>query len=233
MHVYHGTRTLMRLVGTAWCPITVEGAEHVPAGGPVLLAGNHLAACDTFFLMAAVRRRLVFLSKREYFTGTGPTGRAVAGFCRRLGFLPVDRDAGPAAAREALDRGRRVLDAGGALALYPEGTRSPDGRLYRGRPGAAALALTCGVPLVPFGISGTDRVQPLGTAGLRPHPVRIRFGRPLGALPGERRPDGFPTTAALRETTLRTMTAIAALSGRPFTDRPAPRPGHEPCRAEP
>ncbi|MEU1055495.1 lysophospholipid acyltransferase family protein [Streptomyces sp. NPDC005876] len=224
MHTYRGTRALMKLAGAAWCPTTVEGAEHVPAGGPVLLVGNHLAACDTFFLMAAVHRRLVFLSKREYFTGTGPRGRALAGFCRRLGFLPVDRGAGPAAAREALDRGRRVLDGGGALALYPEGTRSPDGRLYRGRPGAAALALTCGVPLVPFGISGTDRVQPVGASGLRRHPVRIRFGRPLGALPDERRPDGFPTTAALRETTSRTMHAIADLSGQPYVDRPAPAP---------
>jgi 1-acyl-sn-glycerol-3-phosphate acyltransferase len=225
MHTYHGTRTLMRLVGTAWCPTTVEGAEHVPAAGPVLLVGNHLAACDTFFLMAAVRRRLVFLGKQEYFTGSGPKGRVIAEFCRRLGFLPVDRGAGPAAARDVLERGRRVLADGGALALYPEGTRSPDGRLYRGRAGAAALAVTCGVPLVPFGISGTDRVQPRGTSTLHPHPVRIRFGRPLDALPGERRPDGFPTTAALRETTLRTMQVIADLSGQPFVDRPAPRTG--------
>ncbi|MEU8765228.1 lysophospholipid acyltransferase family protein [Streptomyces sp. NPDC048659] len=116
------------------------------------------------------------------------------------------------------------MTGGELLALYPEGTRSPDGRLYRGRPGAAALALITGAPLIPFGITGTDRVQPLGSTRLRRHPVRIRFGPPVAVPPGhERRPDGFPTTAALRETTRRLMDRIADLSGQDVADLPAPR----------
>ncbi|MFI8368538.1 lysophospholipid acyltransferase family protein [Streptomyces sp. NPDC085466] len=223
-HLVYGTvRAAMRVIARTHCRTTVTGVEHIPATGPVLLAGNHLAVCDTLFLFAAVPRRVVVLGKEEYFTRPGARGRLLARYYRRLGVLPVDRYGGPAAAREVLDTGRRVLDGGGLLALYPEGTRSPDGRLYRGRPGAAALALVSGVPVVPFGISGTDRVQPVGTRRLRSHPVRIRFGPPLAPPAHERRADGFPTTAALRETTLRLMGRIAELSGQEFVDLPAPR----------
>jgi len=221
--VYHTMRTVMRLVTRTHCPTTVTGTDHIPATGPVLLAGNHLAACDTFFLYAALPRRAVFLGKQEYFTRPGLRGRLLARYYRSLGVLPVDRYGGPATARAALDTGRSVLDEGGLLALYPEGTRSPDGRLYRGRPGAAALALSTGTPIVPFGISGTDRVQPIGTTLLRPHRVRIRFGPPLTVPDHDRRPDGLPTTAALRETTLSLMHRIADLSGQQFVDLPAPR----------
>ncbi|MCZ0983046.1 lysophospholipid acyltransferase family protein [Streptomyces diastatochromogenes] len=225
-HLTYGTvRAAMRLIARTHCPVTVTGAEHIPATGPVLLAGNHLAVCDTLFLYAAVPRRVVVLGKEEYFTRPGIRGRLLAQHYRRLGVLPVDRYGGPAAGRAVLDTGREVLDDGGLLALYPEGTRSPDGRLYRGRPGAAALALISGAPLVPFGISGTDRVQPIGTTRLRSHPVRISFGPPLAgpAHDHERRADGFPATAALRETTLDLMRRIADLSGQEFVDLPAPR----------
>jgi len=226
MHLcYRTVRAAMRLVARTGCPVTVTGLEHIPATGPVLLAGNHLAVCDTLFLYAAVPRGVVILGKEEYFNRPGIRGRLLAAYYRRLGVLAVDRYGGPSAARAALDTGRGVLEDGGLLALYPEGTRSPDGRLYRGRPGAAALALTSGAPLIPFGISGTDRVQPIGTTWLRPHPVRIRFGAPLVVPPQahELRADGFPTTAALRETTLHLMRRIAELSGQEFVDLPAPR----------
>ncbi|MFE3072535.1 lysophospholipid acyltransferase family protein [Streptomyces sp. NPDC059247] len=224
---YRTVRAAMRLVGRTRCPVTVTGVEHIPATGPVILAGNHLAVCDTFFLYAAVPRAVAVLGKEEYFTRPGVGGRLLARYYRRLGVLPVDRYGGPSAARAVLDTGHGVLHGGGLLALYPEGTRSPDGRLYRGRPGAAALALVTGAPLLPFGITGTDRVQPIGTTRLRPHPVRIRFGPPLDAralVQGHgRRADGFPTTAALRETTLHLMHRIADLSGQDFLDLPAPR----------
>jgi 1-acyl-sn-glycerol-3-phosphate acyltransferase len=225
MHTYRSLRALMRLVSATLCPTTVEGAEHVPARGPVLLAGNHLSVCDSFFLMAAVPRHLTVLGKQEYFHTPGLGGRLTRELYTRLGMLPVDRGGGPAAAREVLARGGEVFAAGAPLVLYPEGTRSTDGRLYRGRPGAAGLALTHGVPLVPFGITGTDRVQPIGTTGLRPHRVRIRFGRPLPYeefLRRERRSDGFPTTVTLRDMTLQLMRTVAELSGQEYVDAFAP-----------
>ncbi|MDT0316917.1 lysophospholipid acyltransferase family protein [Streptomyces millisiae] len=227
MPVYRATRALMRLAAATACPTTVEGLEHLPRTGPVLLAGNHLAACDTFFLMAAVPRRLVFFGKREYFTAPGPRGRALAAYCGGLGFQPVDRRGGPAAARRFVATGATLLAAGAALAIYPEGTRSPDGRLHRGRPGTAGIALTTGAPLVPFGIAGTDLVQPIGTTLLRPHRVRIRFGRPLDYSALRDRPprlDGAPATATLRELTTQLMHRIAELSEQPYVDAPAAPP---------
>lgn len=224
-HTYRSLRALMRLASATLCPTTVEGAEHVPARGPVLLAGNHLSVCDSFFLMAALPRRLTVLGKQEYFHAPGLGGRFTRLMCTRLGIVPVDRGGGPAAAREVLARAAEVLAADASLVLYPEGTRSADGRLYRGRPGAAGLALTHGVPLVPFGITGTDRVQPIGTTGLRPHPVRIRFGRPLAYEEfqrRDRRSDGFPTTVTLRDLTLQLMRTVAELSGQEYVDDFAP-----------
>ncbi|MFG2880581.1 lysophospholipid acyltransferase family protein [Streptomyces sp. NPDC048337] len=232
---YRTARALMRLASATLCPTTVEGAHHVPDENvrdgqrqPVILAGNHLSACDTFFLMAALpRRRLVFLGKQEYFHMPGPTGRLTRALCTGLGLLPVDRQGGPAAARELLATGTAALARGAALALYPEGTRSPDGLLHRGRPGAAGLALLSGAPLVPLGITGTDRVQPVGRSGLRPHPVTVRFGAPLPCEEFRRRParpDGLPSAAALRELTLLLMQRIAELSGQRYVDSFAPRP---------
>lgn len=226
MLVYGTMRSLTRLAAGTICPVSVDGAHHVPATGPVLLAGNHLSGCDTFFLMAVLRRRLVFFGKHEYFHTPGLKGRAVAATCARMGFLPVDRRGGPAAARAVVAHGAEVLRRGAPLVIYPEGTRSPDGRLYRGRPGTAAIALASGgVPLVPFGIAGTDRVQPIGRSLLRPHPVRIRFGRALGYgayLRRPARPDGLPTSATLRELTLVLMDRVRELSGQEYVDAFAP-----------
>ncbi|MGE7386505.1 lysophospholipid acyltransferase family protein [Streptomyces sp. NPDC004126] len=231
MLVYAGTRAVMRLAASTLCPLRVEGAEHVPRDGPALLAGNHLSACDTFFLMAAVPRRLVFLGKAEYFRTRSPGGLLSRAWCTGLGFLPVDRDGGPAAARRSLALAAGALAGGAGLVVYPEGTRSPDGRLHRGRSGVAAMALASGAPLVPFGITGTDRVQPVGRSGLRPHPVTVRFGPPLpyeGFLARERRPDGLATTAVLRELTLLLMRRVSRLSGQVYVDTYAPRAGRRP-----
>lgn len=121
----------------------VSGLRHVPRIGPVILAANHLAFLDSFVLPLMVPRRVYFLGKHEYFTGTGPKGRATAAFFRSLGAIPVDRSGGRAAL-DALDTSAAVLERGGVFAIHPEGTRSPDGRLYRGRTGVARLAIMDG-----------------------------------------------------------------------------------------
>ena len=135
----------------------VRGAGHIPTSGGALLASNHLSMCDSLFLPVLIRRRVTFLAKQEYFTGRGLKGRAKAAFVRGTGLIPIDRgNAGAAAA--ALAAGAHALRRGMLLAVYPEGTRSPDGRLYRGKTGLARLAMETGVPVVPVAMIGTDRV---------------------------------------------------------------------------
>ncbi|POM23381.1 2-acyl-glycerophospho-ethanolamine acyltransferase [Actinomadura rubteroloni] len=190
----------------------VRGGEHVPRTGPVILAANHLAFCDSFVLPLVVRRQVFFLGKHEYFTRPGPAGRAMAAFFRGVGAIAVDRSGG-AAAQAALDAGAGVLDADGVFALHPEGTRSPDGRLYRGHTGVARLALRTGAPVVPVALAGTDRVQPPGRAVPRPGRVGVRIGAPLD----------FAGRADAREVTDEIMRAIRELSGQEYVDSYAPR----------
>ncbi len=156
----------------------VEGRENIPEYGAAILASNHLSFCDSVFLPALVPRRVTFLAKSEYFTGTGVKGTLVRWFMAGIGQLPIDRtDA--SAARAALDTGKRVLAGGNLLGIYPEGTRSPDGRLYRGKTGVARMALEAAVPVIPCAMIDTDKVQPIGRK--IPHLVRptIRIGKPL------------------------------------------------------
>ncbi|WP_295012440.1 1-acyl-sn-glycerol-3-phosphate acyltransferase [uncultured Microbacterium sp.] len=157
----------------------VEGRANVPKTGPVILASNHLSFIDSIAIPVSAPRRVHFLAKSSYFEGTGAKGRLVANFMRAVGAIPVRRGAGQAAL-DALDEQRRLLDEGLAVALYPEGTRSTDGRLYKGRTGAAFLALQTGAPVVPVGVIGTDKAMPVGATlpklGTR---VTIRFGEPL------------------------------------------------------
>ncbi|WP_019634329.1 lysophospholipid acyltransferase family protein [Actinomadura atramentaria] len=200
----------------------VEGRERVPASGPVILAANHLAFCDSFVLPLVMPRQVFFLGKHEYFTRPGAAGRAMAAFFRGVGAIAVDRSGG-AAAQAALDAGARVLDAGGVFALHPEGTRSPDGRLYRGHTGVARLALRTGAPIVPVALAGTDRVQPPGRAVPRPGRVGVRIGRPLS-------PAGYGPDDA-RELTDAVMRAIHALSGQEYVDAYAPRRGTRPPKS--
>src|SRR6202046_3344184 len=156
----------------------VEGLEYVPQSGPVILASNHLAVMDSFYLPLVVRRRITFLAKSEYFTGTGLKGWFQRWFFTAVGQVPIDRtDADSAQA--ALNTAEQVLAQGKLLGMYPEGTRSPDGRLYKGKTGLARLALQTGVPVIPVAMIGTNKVNPPGTSRLRFAKVTVRFGKPM------------------------------------------------------
>jgi 1-acyl-sn-glycerol-3-phosphate acyltransferase len=156
----------------------VEGLEHVPHSGPAILASNHLAVMDSFYLPLVVRRRITFLAKSEYFTGTGFKGWCSRWFFTAVGQVPIDRSSADAA-QGALDTAKRVLGEGKLLGMYPEGTRSPDGRLYKGKTGLARLALETGVPVIPVAMIGTNKVNPPGTSMLRFGKITVRFGKPM------------------------------------------------------
>ncbi|OLF19400.1 lysophospholipid acyltransferase family protein [Actinophytocola xanthii] len=156
----------------------VVGLENVPADGPVILASNHRAVLDTAVISLVVRRRVQFLGKAEYFTQPGFRGRAMAAFVGGLGYVPVERG-NAHAGLAALNAGQKVLNAGGAFAIYPEGTRSLDGRLYRGHTGVAVLAFSTGAPVVPVALTGTENLLPRGARIPRPARITARFGEPL------------------------------------------------------
>ncbi|MFI5618620.1 lysophospholipid acyltransferase family protein [Streptomyces sp. NPDC051567] len=193
----------------------IEGLENIPAQGAAIVAGNHLSFSDHFLMPAILSRRITFLAKAEYFTGPGIKGRLTAAFFRSAGQIPVDRsgkDAGQAALREGLG----VLAKGELLGIYPEGTRSHDGRLYKGKVGVAAMALGAGVPVVPCAMVGTFEIQPPGQRLPKIRRVTIRFGRPLdfsryAGMEGER--------AVLRAVTDEIMYAVLGLSGQEYVDR--------------
>lgn len=206
--------TLRPLFKIFFRPI-VTGRENLPPRGGALLASNHLSMCDSLFLPVMTRRRVSFLAKSEYFTGSGPKGRAKAFFVRATGLIPLDRaDAGAAAA--ALATGVRAVRRGRLLVVYPEGTRSPDGRLYRGKTGVARMAISARVPVVPVAMVGTDQVQPIGRVWPRLARVSVRIGAPLTPPPKD--PDPTQQSVQAREFTERIMAAIAGLSGQERTD---------------
>jgi 1-acyl-sn-glycerol-3-phosphate acyltransferase len=161
-----------------WCRPTVEGLEHIPSSGGAVLASNHLAVADSFYLPLMVERRIVFMAKREYFTQPGFVGWLKKQFFTGIGQVPIDRGSG-SAARAALDTGIRLLCEGRLVGIYPEGTRSPDGRLYKGKTGIARMALESEVPVIPVVMVGTDKVNPIGSTVWRPRKIRIRVGEPL------------------------------------------------------
>lgn len=192
----------------------VEGADNIPGTGPVILAGNHVTFIDSMFLSVVVRRPVYFIGKEEYVTGRGVKGRVMAWFFTTVGMIPVDRDGGRGGVA-ALMTGKRVLEEGRVFGIYPEGTRSPDGRLYRGRTGIARLALMTQAPVVPFAMIGTDRVQPGGSG--RPHisRVTVRFGQPLGFA----RYEGMDRDRyVLRALTDEVMSQVMRLSGQEYVD---------------
>src|SRR6201985_705020 len=156
----------------------VEGLEYVPHSGPMILASNHLAVADSFYLPLVVSRRITFLAKAEYFTGTGIKGRFQRWFYTAAGQVPIDRTDADSA-QSALHTAERILNDGKLLGMYPEGTRSPDGRLYKGKTGLARLALETGVPVIPVAMIGTNKVNPPGTSMLRFGKVPVRFGKPM------------------------------------------------------
>lgn len=204
----------------------VEGLEHIPATGGAIFAGNHLSVADELLLGTVVPRHLAFWAKSEYFTGTGVKGAFSKFVMTGLGAIPVER-AGGRAALSAFDAAIPVLKAGDLVAVYPEGTRSPDGRLYRGRTGAARLAVAAGVPIIPVGVTGTDKAQPIGTRVPRPGraEIGIRFGKPLDFTG---RPDD---RTSLREMTDELMSEIQKLTGQEYVPRYAPRRSDKPGEA--
>ncbi|WP_148613976.1 lysophospholipid acyltransferase family protein [Nocardioides rubriscoriae] len=212
------------LAKAVWRP-TVRGLEHVPRTGGVILASNHLSFVDSVVIPVVVPRKVVFLAKSDYFEGTGVRGALQRAWFEGLGMLPVDRD-DTRAAIASLDVALEVLGRGEAFGIYPEGTRSRDGRLYRGRTGVAHLALTAGVPVVPVGLVGTEKLQPVGSR--LPHlvPLTVSFGAPIDVAG---RLDGVPLGKARRVLTDEVMAAIAGLSGQEpagtYNEREV-RPGH-------
>lgn len=187
----------------------IVGKEHVPRRGAVLIASNHLSFIDSVVITLVAPRSVSFLAKSEYFTGTGFRGALSRAFFTGIGAIPVERSAGQAA-QDALDSGLRVLESGDAFAVYPEGTRSRDGRLYRGRTGVAWLALTSGAPVVPVALTGTQNIQPPGSKRVHLAKVTVEFGHPVvhagSADSGRDR----------RRVTDDIMEAIQRMSGQPF-----------------
>lgn len=193
---------------------TVIGREHVPQTGPVILAANHVSFSDEFFTPLCARRRVFYFAKAEYFTTPGVRGRAMAAFFSGLGQVPVERS-DPRSAAAVIDIGVEVLTAGHALGIFPEGTRSRDGRLYKFRTGVARLAMRSGAPVVPVGLIGTDLVQPPGNHRWHLAPVTIAFGTPLrfGDRAGEER-----SARVLREVTDTIRLAVQELTGQSYVN---------------
>ena len=207
-HIFVGP--LLKLVYRPW----VRGGENVPTDGPAILASNHLAVIDSFFLPLMLDRDIVFIGKQEYFTGKGLKGRLVAGFMRGVGTIPVDRGGGKAG-EAALNTGLRRLQEGGLFGIYPEGTRSPDGRLYRGKTGVARLALESGAPVLPVVMVGTNIAQPIG----RKIPKVMRIGTVIGEPLDFSRFHGMEDDRfILRSVTDEIMYALLSLSGQEYVD---------------
>ncbi|MFD8549144.1 lysophospholipid acyltransferase family protein [Streptomyces sp. NPDC059649] len=194
----------------------VEGIENVPAEGPAILASNHLSFSDSFFLPAVLDRKVTFIAKSEYFTSPGVKGKLTAAFFKGVGQLPVDRSGARGAGEAAIKSGIEVLRRGELFGIYPEGTRSPDGRLYRGKPGGLArVALATGAPVIPVAMIDTEKVQPPGK--IVPKMIRpgIRIGKPLDftryqGMEGDR--------FILRSVTDQVMYEIMKLSGQEYVD---------------
>jgi 1-acyl-sn-glycerol-3-phosphate acyltransferase len=214
-----GRHTVAPVIRGLWRPWT-SGLHHIPTQGPAILASNHLSASDSLFLPVVAPREITFWAKAEYFAGEGLKGRLTAAVMRGIRQIPIERGNGRAALT-ALEIALAVLKDGGLFGIYPEGTRSPDGRMYRGHTGIARIVLEAGVPVIPVAMIGTDRVQPIGTPMPRlGHTLGVRVGAPLdysGHFGATRNPK------LLREITDDIMTNIRRLSGQEYVDRYASR----------
>ena len=193
---------------------SVEGREHLPESGAAIIASNHLSFSDSIFMPLVVKRKVTFVAKAEYFTGRGLKGFLTKMFFVGAGTIPVDRSGGRAA-QAAIDTGLRILRDGRLFGIYPEGTRSPDGRLHRGKTGVARLALDSGAPVIPVAMLNADEIQPIGKLLPKIKRVKIRFGAPMdfsryAGLTGDR----FIERAVTDEIMYELMT----LSGREYVD---------------
>jgi len=189
----------------------VKGLRHVPASGPVIIASNHLSFSDSIFMPLVVPRKVTFLAKSEYFTSPGPKGLLKKLTFIALGQVPVDRSGGRRS-EAALITGLKVLAEGKCLGIYPEGTRSPDGRLYKGRTGIARLAIESGAPIIPVAMFNTEKIQPTGTVVPKVMRVEMIFGEPMYF-------EGDSTDLQhLRDVTDKIMSTIQSLSGQEYVD---------------
>ena len=200
----------------------VSGGHHVPASGPVIIASNHLTFVDSIFLPLAVSRPMAFPAKIEYFRGRGLKGLVARAFFTGTGQIPMDRGGGRAAVA-SLGLGEAVLRNGGIFGIYPEGTRSPDGRLHKGKTGVARLALATGAPVIPVALLNLDEIQPPGRRWPRIRRVRIRFGEPLDF---SRYAGMTRDRHVVRAVTDEIMYEIMRLSGREYIDVYAQRAKH-------
>ena len=201
---------VLRVLYRPW----VEGLENIPTDGPAILASNHLSFSDSFFLPLVVSRRITFVAKEEYFTGKGLKGRFNAIFFRGVGMIPMNRSGGTAS-DGALNAGLAVLVEGELFGIYPEGTRSPDGRLYRGRTGVARLALKAGVPVLPVAMVDTAKIQPPGKVIPKIARVGVKIGAPLDFS----RYQGLEDDRfVLRSVTDELMYELMSLSGQEYVD---------------
>jgi 1-acyl-sn-glycerol-3-phosphate acyltransferase len=201
---------LTRLLFRPW----ITGAEHIPETGPAILVANHISAGDTFLLPVMMKRRLTFPAKSELFTGRSLWGRITSAFLRSVGQLPMDRTGGRASAT-SMDGVLGVLSAGGLIGIFPEGTRSPDGRLYKGKTGVARLVLAAGVPVVPVGMIDTQfrPSKPFGIPWM--HRPGVRIGPPLDF---SRYAGAGNDRAVLRWVTDEIMYEVMQLSGQAYVD---------------
>jgi 1-acyl-sn-glycerol-3-phosphate acyltransferase len=195
--------------------VRVEGSEHIPGDGPIIMASNHVSFCDSIFLPLVLKRRITFVAKAEYFDDP-----KTAWFFRAVGQIPIRRGGGHASMR-ALETAQGVLEDGGVFGIYPEGTRSPDGRLYKGHTGIARLALGTNAPIVPVAMIGTREAQPIGQ--VKPNfftKITVRFGRPLTF---EHLADRADDRSVLRSITDEVMFELRELSGQDYVNQYAKR----------
>jgi len=213
--LYRFLRRVLPPILNPWFPINLEGLDNVPSDRPAIVAANHLSFIDSIFMPMNIKRPVYFLAKAEYFDSW-----RTRWFFAGVGCVPTRRD-NPDAAMAAMLTGVDILNQGELLGIYPEGTRSPDGRLYRGKTGPLRMAVTAGVPVVPVGIVGTDKVMPTGSRLPKKVPVTVRYGEPIDF---SRYAGHEEDRSAMRAGTDELMYEIMKLSGQEYVDEYARKP---------
>ncbi len=213
METFDAVRATFKATIKLTCRPEVTGLENVPKSGPFIIASNHLSFLDSVIIQALMPRKVAFFAKAEYFTAPGVKGKLMKAFFESVGSIPVQRGE-QAASVAALDSLVEILEKGEGIGIYPEGTRSRDGRLYRGRTGVAWLALSTGAPVVPVGLAGTEKLQPAGSNGIKFTKFSLKVGTPLQfEHVGTKHP--LPMR---RKATDQIMDAIAAITGQERVD---------------